>query len=61
MIENPLSEDILSGRYKGCDLISVRVEGEGTERKLIFDPSKKGEEALAGVSGAAEPETTPSA
>ncbi len=63
LIENPLSEDILSGRYKNCDLISVRVEGEGRDRKLIFDPSKKGEEALAGVAGSTEPESevTPTA
>ncbi len=61
LIENPLSEDILSGRYKNCDLISVRVEGEGRDRKLIFDPTKKGEEALAGVGGATEPEGTPAA
>ena len=61
LIENPLSEDILSGRYKGCDLISVRVEGEGRDRKLIFDPSKKGEEALAGVASSSEPEGTPAA
>ena len=63
LIENPLSEDILSGRYKDCDLISVRVEGEGRDRKLIFDPSKKTEEALAGVAGGSEPgdESTPDA
>ncbi len=60
LVENPLSEDILSGRYKNCDLISVRVEGEGRDRKLVFDPTKKGEEALAGVAGATEPEPTPS-
>ena len=58
LIENPLSEDILSGRYKNCDLISVRVEGEGRDRKLIFEPSKKGEAALVGVGG--EPESAPS-
>jgi len=61
LIENPLSEDILSGRYKNCDLISVRVEGEGRDRKLIFEPTKKGEEALAGVGGATEPEASPAA
>ena len=63
LIENPLSEDILSGRYKDCDLISVHVEGEGRDRKLIFEPSKKGEEALAGVAGGTEPgeEATPDA
>ena len=55
LVENPLSEDILSGRYKGSDVINVRVEGEGRDRKLIFDPSKKGEEALAGV-GTGEPD-----
>jgi len=61
LIENPLSEDILSGRYKNCDLINVRVEGEGRDRKLIFEPSKKGEEALAAVGGPSEPETAPTA
>ncbi len=61
LIENPLSEDILSGRYKDCDLISVRVEGEGRDRKLIFEPSKKGEEALAGVGGGSRARAAPSA
>jgi len=55
LIEDPLSEDILSGKYKGCDTISVRVEGEGKDQALIFEPSKKGEEALAAVGGGAEP------
>ena len=59
LVENPLSEDILSGRYKDMDTINVHVEGEGRDRKLIFVPTKKGEEALAGVGG--EPESTPSA
>ncbi len=51
LIEDPLSEDILSGKYKGSDLISVRTEGEGADMHLVFEPTKKPEEALAGVGG----------
>jgi len=54
MIEDPLSEDILSGRYKGMDTISVHVEGEGRDKKLVFVPTAKATPALAGVGDAAE-------
>jgi ATP-dependent Clp protease ATP-binding subunit ClpC len=49
LIEDPLSEDILSGRYKGMDTVNVGVEGEGREKKLAFVPSSKSAPALAGV------------
>ncbi len=49
LIEDPLSEDILGGRYKGMDTVSVSVEGEGRDKKLVFLPSKKSDLALAGV------------
>ena len=49
LIEDPLSEDILSGRYKGMDTVNVGVEGEGREKKLAFTPSSKSAPALAGV------------
>ena len=50
LIEDPLSEDILSGKYKGSDTIAVRAEGEGKDKHLVFEPIKKGEEpTLAGV------------
>ena len=55
LIEDPLSEDILSGKYKGCNIINVHAEGEGRDRHLVFVPAVKGEEALAGVGGDAEP------
>ncbi len=54
MVEDPLSEDILSGRYKGMDTISVTVEGEGREKKLLFSPSSKATPALASVGTAEE-------
>ncbi len=58
MIEDPLSEDILSGRYKGMDTINVTVTGEGREKKLLFSPSSKSAPALAGAgAGSAEGET----
>jgi ATP-dependent Clp protease ATP-binding subunit ClpC len=49
LIEDPLSEDILSGRYKGMDTVTVRSEGEGRVKKLIFEPTSKSAPALAGV------------
>ena len=56
LIEDPLSEDILSGKYKGSTGIAARVEGEDKDRHLVFEPAAKGEEkALAGVGGGAEP------
>ena len=51
LIEDPLSEDILSGRYKGKDTIHVSVVGEDRDRRLLFEPSLKGEGDLAAVGG----------
>ncbi len=51
LIEDPLSEDILSGKYKGSDLVSVRVDDLGGDKSLVFEPSKKPEEDLATVGG----------
>jgi ATP-dependent Clp protease ATP-binding subunit ClpC len=53
-IEDPLSEEILRGTFKGKDKITVRVEGEGDARKLSFAATSKNEQALAGVGGPAE-------
>src|SRR3954464_8768498 len=36
-IEDPLSEEILRGTFKGKDTITVRIEGGGDTRRLKFD------------------------
>ena len=59
LIEDPLSEDILSGKYKGSDTVSVRVDDLGGDRALVFEPSKKAEETLAGVGGGEPASTSP--
>ncbi len=54
MIEDPLSEEILRGTFKGKDLITVEVEGEDETKKLKFEATTKEEAegpALAGVAG----------
>jgi ATP-dependent Clp protease ATP-binding subunit ClpC len=55
LIEDPLAEDILSGKFKGFNTINVRVEGVGNDRHLLFEPSIKGEGELAAVGSGAEP------
>jgi ATP-dependent Clp protease ATP-binding subunit ClpC len=49
MIEDPLSESILRGEFKGMDTLTVKPG----DNKLTFEPSKKAQEqpALAGSSG----------
>jgi ATP-dependent Clp protease ATP-binding subunit ClpC len=38
LLEDPLSEELLRGTFQGKDTITVRVaDGEGGEKKLIFD------------------------
>jgi len=49
LIEDPLSEDILKGEFKGKDTITVRVRTVGEEKSLTFEATAKGEEQLAGV------------
>ena len=55
-IEDPLSEEILRGSFKGKELISVTVEGADDLQRLAFNATAKGEKALAGA-GAGEPGT----
>jgi ATP-dependent Clp protease ATP-binding subunit ClpC len=56
MIEDPLSEEILRGTFKGKDTINVVIAGTGESRQIRFDATAKGEtNALAGVGGASEP------
>ena len=52
-IEDPLSEEILRGTFKGKDTITVKVEGEDdATKRLKFDATSKDEsKALAGVGG----------
>jgi ATP-dependent Clp protease ATP-binding subunit ClpC len=52
-VEDPLSENILRGYFRGKDKIIVRTEGEGDERKLAFDGlSTTGEAEQAAAVGA---------
>src|SRR5438445_776271 len=53
LIEDPLSEEILRGSFKGFDTLTVRLEEVEGGKKLKFEPSKKGQEALA-AAGPAE-------
>ena len=44
-MEDPLSEDILRGNFKGKDLIRItRQEPEGGEKHLYFDASASRQE-----------------
>ncbi len=52
LIEDPLSEEILRGTFKGKDRITVLVEGADDLKKLKFDATGK-DEALAAVGGPA--------
>jgi ATP-dependent Clp protease ATP-binding subunit ClpC len=47
MIEDPLAEEILHGSFKGMDTLTVRLEETPDGKKLKFEPSLKGQEALA--------------
>ena len=56
MIEDPLSESILRGEFKGMDTLLVKPG----DNKLTFEPSVKGQEpALAGAAPAADEVKTP--
>jgi ATP-dependent Clp protease ATP-binding subunit ClpC len=46
-LEDPLSEDLLRGAFNGKDTLTVRVDGEGEHRKLIFDATSTADEAKA--------------
>ena len=37
LIEDPISEQILEGRWTSGSIVDVDVEGEGDERKLVFN------------------------
>jgi ATP-dependent Clp protease ATP-binding subunit ClpC len=53
MIEDPLSESILRGEFKGFDTLNVKVGDTPDGKKLVFEPSVKGAEPV-GVGGPAE-------
>ncbi|MBV8677339.1 MAG: hypothetical protein JO355_09240, partial [Planctomycetaceae bacterium] len=60
MVEDPLSEEILRGAFKGLDVIKVILEGAADARRLKFEASTKGEsKALAGVGGGTESKAEP--
>jgi len=53
-IEDPLSEDILRGKYTGKNVIRIGVEGEGDSRRFVFEgvvepPKDAKAEAVAGA------------
>ena len=53
MVEDPLSESILRGEFKGFDTLTVTLGETADGKKLKFDPSLKAGEAVA-VGGSAE-------
>ena len=55
MIEDPLSEEILRGAFKGMDTLTVKLADTPDGKKLVFDPSLKNGEAV-GVGGPSEKE-----
>jgi hypothetical protein len=59
MIEDPMSESILRGEFKGKDTLTVTVGDSEDGPKLIFDATAKSEEELAGA-GSASAEGKPS-
>ena len=56
LIEDPLSEQILRGTFKGMDLLSVTLEETDGIKKLKIEPSSKTAEPVA-VGGPAESES----
>ncbi len=58
-IEDPMSEEILRGEFKGKNLITVRLETVDEIKRLRFEATVKGEEALAEVGAAAAAPDTP--
>jgi len=48
-VEDPLSEDILRGSFKGKDFIRISVkQEEGAEKHLYFDATKSAESKESG-------------
>jgi ATP-dependent Clp protease ATP-binding subunit ClpC len=41
-VEDPLSEEILRGNFKGKDLIRITVTGEGESKHLFFESLSTG-------------------
>jgi ATP-dependent Clp protease ATP-binding subunit ClpC len=46
-IEDPLAEDILRNKFVGKNVIRVKVEGEGDDRKLVFEGEYQPEPSAA--------------
>jgi hypothetical protein len=59
MIEDPMSESILRGEFKGKDTLTVTVGDTEDGPKLVFEATSKGEAELAGA-GSASAEGQPS-
>jgi ATP-dependent Clp protease ATP-binding subunit ClpC len=57
-IEDPLSEEILRGTFKGKDTITVVLEGDDETKRLKFEATSKDEtKDLASVGGGSPPPT----
>lgn len=59
MVEDPLSESILRGSFKGMDTLTVKLDDTPDGKKLKFEPSVKAQEALAGAGAGASGEGEP--
>jgi ATP-dependent Clp protease ATP-binding subunit ClpC len=44
-VEDPLSEELLKGEFKGKDTITVTVREVGTEKQLSFEATSKADKA----------------
>jgi ATP-dependent Clp protease ATP-binding subunit ClpC len=53
-VEDPLSEEMLKGEFKGKDTIRVTVREVGTEKQLYFEASAKAEKTPELVGSASE-------
>src|SRR5206468_2145297 len=56
-IEDPLSEEILRGSFKGKDKIMVTTEGADDTLKLKFEATGKGDNKALAAAGAPDGET----
>ncbi len=57
-VEDPLSEEILRGNFKGKDLIKISTTGEGTEKHLYFDATNAPKDKPAAEQVAASSDAT---
>jgi ATP-dependent Clp protease ATP-binding subunit ClpC len=53
-LEDPLSEELLRGKFEGKDVITVKVSEAGPEQRLVFEPSTHRTAELVGAGVGAE-------